>query len=144
MKILLLTATLFLSTILFAQEEETTVQVFQISAQDNTLRAYSDGSSNKSVLVLKKNINEQGKLVIIYSNTRVENNIKREYYIADENGKELRLRFLTRVIGISHIYLKDLFVQTNAGNTYSLFTRTTTTDNEPVIQNVLLCKIEVR
>ena len=144
MKILLLTATLFLSTILFAQEEETTVQVFQISAQDNTLRAYSDGSSNKSVLVLKKNINEQGKLVIIYSNTRVENNIKREYYIADENGKELRLRFLSRVIGVSHIYLKDLFVQTNAGNTYSLFTRTTTTDNEPVIQNVLLCKIEVR
>lgn len=144
MKILLLTATLFLSTILFAQEEETTVQVFQISAQDNTLRAYSDGSSNKSVLVLKKNINEQGKLVIIYSNTRVEKNIKREYYIADENGKELRLRFLTRVIGISHIYLKDLFVQTNAGNTYRLFTRTTTTDNEPVIQNVLLCKIEVR
>lgn len=144
MKILFLTATLFLSTILFAQEEETTVQVFQISAQDNTLRAYSDGSSNKSVLVLKKNKNEQGKLVIIYSNTRVENNIKREYYIADENGKELRLRFLSRVIGISHIYLKDLFVQTNAGNTYSLFTRTTTTDNEPVIQNVLLCKIEVR
>ncbi|MCZ2299146.1 MAG: hypothetical protein LC134_06700 [Chitinophagales bacterium] len=144
MKILFLTATLFLSTILFAQETESTVQVFQISAQDNTLRAYSDGSSNKSVLVLKKNINEQGKFVIIYSNTRVEKNIKREYYIADENGKELRLRFLTRVIGISHIYLKDLFVQTNAGNTYSLFTRTTTTDNEPVIQNVLLCKIEVR
>ncbi|MBX2930819.1 MAG: hypothetical protein KF781_02595 [Chitinophagaceae bacterium] len=142
MRYLFLCLVTLIANTLVAQED---LMPLQISAQGNTIRAILTQTEKVDTLFLKMNKKETGKLVIMNGNAKTENNFKREYLISQESNKQsLRLTFLSRVVGITTIMLKELFTQTTEGNVYNLYTITTSENNSEEAQKILLCKIVIR
>ncbi|HMZ46086.1 MAG TPA: hypothetical protein PLU36_04730 [Chitinophagaceae bacterium] len=127
------------ATTLHAQENEMPIQ---ISAQNSTVKAYFKDNHKPDTLLLKMNKKEEGKLVIMYANTKSENNLKRYFTITDKNNQPLKLFFLSRIVGITHILLNDFFKQAQAGNFYNLYCTISTEDGKETKQ-FLLCTIKL-
>ncbi len=142
MKYLLLCLTVVLVNTLTAQEDFVPLQ---ISAQGKTIKASYNSTVSVDTLFLNINKNETGKLVIMNANVKAENDIKRDYFISNEKDNQpLNLTFLSRVVGISNISLKQISTQIVKGNIYNLYTTTTSIEDSNKKQKILLCKIVVR
>jgi len=142
MKYLLLCLTVVLVNTLTAQEDYVPLQ---ISAQGKTIKALYNSTVSVDTLFLNINKNETGKLVIMNANVKAENDIKRDYFISNEKDNQpLNLTFLSRVVGISNISLKQISTQTVKGNIYNLYTTTTSIEDSSKKQKILLCKIVIR
>jgi len=142
MKYLLLCLTVVLVNTLTAQEDYVPLQ---ISAQGKTIKALYNSTVSVDTLFLNINKNETGKLVIMNANVKAENDIKRDYFISNEKDNQpLNLTFLSRVVGISNISLKQISTQIVKGNIYNLYTTTTSIEDSNKKQKILLCKIVVR
>jgi hypothetical protein len=123
-----------------AQENEMPTQ---ISAQGFTIKSFLNSNHKADTLFLKWNKKEEGKLVIMYANSKTEANYKRSYYITDNNNQQLKLNFLSRIVGIAHVMLNDFFTQSKSGNIYNLYCTYSSIDNSDV-KHYLLCKIKLK
>ncbi|MCZ2223885.1 MAG: hypothetical protein LC122_09675 [Chitinophagales bacterium] len=142
MKYFLLGLTVLLVNSLIAQEDFVPLQ---ISAQGNTIRANYISNEAVDTLFLKMNKKETGKLVILNVNVKAEDDIKRDYFITNEKDNQpLKLMFLSRVVGISNISLKQIFNQVVKGDVYNLYTSVLSVEDNSKVQNILLCKIVIR
>lgn len=125
---------------LIAQENDMPTQ---ISAQGITINSLLNTNHKPDTLFLKYNKKEEGKLVLLYANSKTEANFKRTYYITDNNNQQLKLNFLSRIVGIAHVMLNDFFSQSKPGNTYNLYCTYSSLDNTNV-KHYLLCKIKLK
>jgi hypothetical protein len=147
MKTLLLVATLFMSTALFAQEEtEERVLDIQISAQGTSITAIVTEDNNENVLKLDSK--KDGKLFMVYSNAKNEPTLTRKYILLNSKDEEIPIFFIGRIIGNLSASLKDLFSKTKVGETYRLFTIATPTDPKEAatvkVRKFLLTKIQIQ
>lgn len=140
MKFLVFIICIFFATTLTAQENEMPTQ---ISAQGITITSFLNANHKPDTLFLKYNKKEEGKLVLLYANSKTEANFKRNYYITDNNNQQLKLNFLSRIVGIAHVMLNDFFSQSKPGNMYNLYCTYSSLDNTNV-KHYLLCKIKLK
>lgn len=149
MKLAFMVFSLFISYTLFAQVEETseeTVLNIQISAQGTSITALIDKDNIENVLKLDSK--KDGKLFMVYSNAKNENNLVRKYVLLNSKDEEIPIFFTGRIIGNLSSSLKDIFSKTKVGETYRLFTvATPASSNEAAtvkVRKFLLTKIQIQ
>ena len=147
MKKLYLIILLFIGQQATAQETKKLVPIL-ISAQGKTVDAFLDSNNSKKTLVLTKQADANARLVIMNANAKNESTYNRSFSLVDEKDTELKVNFMSRIIGNTYTPLKNIFEQIQKGKTYRLYTIAIPKDPAIAakvrVRRILLCNVTVK
>jgi hypothetical protein len=147
MKKLYLILLLFIGMQGTAQEAKKLVPIL-ISAQGKTVDAFLDSNNSKKILMLAKQDDANAKLLIMNANAKNESSYNRSFSLVDDKDAELKLSFMSRVVGNTYVSLKNFFEQAQKGKTYKLYTIAIPKDPNVAatvrVRRILLCNVTVK
>jgi hypothetical protein len=147
MKKLYLILLLFIGLQATAQEARKTVPIL-ISAQGKTVDAFLDSNNSKKTITLNKQDDASAKLVIMNANAKNESDFNRSFSLVDDKDAELKVSFMSRVIGNTYTSLNSFFEQAQKGKTYKLYTIAIPKDPNVAatvrVRRILLCNVTVK
>lgn len=138
---------LFMGLQSIGQETQKPVPIL-VSAQGKTVDAFLDSNNSKKTLVLTKQDDANARLVIMNANAKNESIYNRSFILVDDKNAELKVNFMSRVIGNTYASLKSFFEQAQKGKTYKLYTIAIPKDPNVAatvrVRRILLCNLTVK
>ncbi len=141
---------LFLSLLFICQQSMAQVNkvALLISAQGKTVDAFLDSNNSKKTIKLISKKDKDAKFVIMNANCKNEADYNRSYMLVDDKNEDLKISFMSRLVGNTYAFLDTIFSKTLKGKTYKLYTVAVPKDPEVAarvrVRRILLCNVEVK